>query len=285
MRKIIAILFFVFMTSNCLAYSKVINGLKFIDARTDVMGSKYLRYQLTVLTNKKHGDFQGNGGDPLRLRYGIIFNYLRELNFSHVEGVLPANVIYSYQATTFEENIILLDDSIYIPEKLYFDQRVLKNVVDSLFHLQLINIDRFDNPGGESFFFNPTRALDESIKPGGVTDLKERVRKVFRDMNIFLNEASFKKTEKVKHLELVDFNLVDNKVYDNEGARVCGIYLKHYEVQLSSSCWSRMSVMEQRLILVHEIFRFLNLDDDDYSLTYQFHKYIKYSEVTSFDPY
>ncbi|MBC7429897.1 MAG: hypothetical protein H7336_14885 [Bacteriovorax sp.] len=281
--KALSLLVF-FLAANCFADIQIA-GLRIIDARIRPLSKKEAIMIGALKTPVRKGDFEGNGGDPLRLRYGIIYNFLRALNVRNVEGVFPPSTIYNYKLVGNSKEVFILRDGIYIPSTLYFEHNTIKKIVDSLFQVQLINVEKFFTTGKEGFFNNPTLVLDNSVSPGGVNDFNQRLSNVFFDMSQFIENASLKKDERVKSLKLLDFQLVDEDVYDHFGSHVCGIHVENFEVKLNTLCWSQMSVIEQRLVVAHEIFRIMNFSDDDYCFTYQFLKFQRYSEVNDFEPF
>ncbi len=261
----------------------LIAGNSFADIEMDGLIIQDARLSFSESSRVKKGDFEGNGGDGLRLRYGIKYNHLLKLNPANVVGVLPPSAILNYDIGTGPVKILLTNNAIYIPSIFYFNRNDIKNVVRTMFSVQRMKHNHFDSSGGADGSFNdPLWKLDNSMAPAGVIDFEQRLSHVLSDMALFLEHGTLKKDERVKSLGLMDFQLVDEDLFDRFGTRVCGIYAQKYKVKIDISCWGRMSVLEQRLLAAHEIFRILNIDDDDYAFTYQFLNFKDYSETNSF---
>lgn len=253
-----------------------INGLVIQDARTSP------RETLESARIKK-GDFEGNGGDGLRLRYGMMYNHLYKLNPSNVEGVLPPSAILNYDAQTIPLKILLTNNAVYVPSIFYISRKDIKNVVHSLFSVQLISYGRFNTSGdAEGVFNDPLLWLDHSLVTGGVLDFENRLNQVFFEVAQFIDHGSLKKDNRVIDLRFLDFQLVDEDLFDRFGTRVCGVHAKKYLIKLNVYCWGHMSHMEQRLLMAHEIFRALGIDDDDYPFTYQFMMFNPKNEMLQF---
>lgn len=266
-----AVILFVLMLLSASSFADIeIDGLIIQDARLSAL----------EFARVKKGDFEGNGGDGLRLRYAMKYNHLMTMSPANVIGVLPPSAILNYDVGTGPAKILLTDYAIYVPSIFYFNRNDIKNVVHALFTVQRMRYHNYDASGGADGSFNdPLWKLDHSMAPAGIIDFDLRLSHVLSDMTLFFEYGNLKKDDRIKTLSLLDFKLVDERLYDRFGTRVCGVYNNRYKVKFDINCWALLSVLEQRLLVAHEIFRLLKIDDDDYAFTYQFLNFKDYSET------
>lgn len=259
------VLFTLFYFFNLSAYAAAP-----IEITTFQNSSEAIRYPEILERMSLGGDFVGNGGDPLKLRYAIIYHYLngqKEINIPRTL-IFPQN-IYSYTANSEESPIVFFNNKIFIPSTIYQDYNSIKDIIFRLFSYQNVKIKNLYEINNLKIR-NLLIYLETPETFSTILDLNFQLEKTGKRFIKYLSStyllSPFDNTLTQKpHIEFVY-----DKVTDNFGSLVCGKKRENGTIEINVLCINNLTTNNFQLLYVHELLRILRINDDNYSTTVEF---------------
>ncbi|MFA6236281.1 MAG: hypothetical protein WC635_03050 [Bacteriovorax sp.] len=232
--------------------------------------SDAIKYPEIIARASSGGDFVGNGGDPLKLRYAIYYFYLKkQVRINDLSTLVSPKNIYSYSDTTKSSLIVFFNKKIFIPDYLYQDYASIKDIVAALFSYQRAEVKSL-------YFVNDANTrniltyLENAEGFSTVLDFDINLSRSIRGVLSYLSSPSRFRNNREATLRIPRIKFVYGKITDNFGSAVCGKKIDAETLEINVPCINSLSANGQQLFYAHELFRIMQLNDDDYSLTLNF---------------
>lgn len=184
------------------------------------------------------GDKIGNGGDSKRLIYSLFYYNFLEKNVDEDIALIPMpNEVLTER--TDGVGITKLSDYVFAKDFPYSEKRLkLSKLIDD---------------------FNLFFTLDN----------KYNERNLRYDFNLFKNEIKTTFDIEENALSEIEVEITEFALYDNYENIVCARKNNYFEIiEINSTCLSTTSKTAIKYLIAHEIFRSLDMDDDNYYYTW-----------------